>query len=143
MKALIVDDERLARVELRRLLTPFKEIKIVGEAVNAEDALNKITEVRPGIIFLDIQMAGKNGFQLLEELDSVPIIVFTTAYDEYALKAFEYNAMDYLLKPIEPKRLEDTVKKLIEKNKKENLPRIDSNILTEKEQVFVKDGDRC
>ena len=68
MKALIVDDERLARVELRRLLSPYKEIKIVGEAVNAEDALNKITELRPDIIFLDIQMPGKNGFQLLEEL---------------------------------------------------------------------------
>jgi len=117
MKALIVDDERLARVELRRLLTPFKEIKIVGEAVNAEDALNKITELRPEIIFLDIQMPGKNGFQLLEELDSVPIVVFTTAYDEYALKAFEYNALDYLLKPIEPKRLEDSIKKILDSDR--------------------------
>ena len=112
MKALIVDDERLARTELRRLLTPFKEINIVGEAVNAEDALEKITGLNPELIFLDIQMPGKNGFEMLEELDSVPTIVFTTAYDEYALKAFEYNAMDYLLKPIEPKRLEETVKRL-------------------------------
>ena len=143
MKALIVDDERLARTELRRLLNPFKEINIVGEAVNAEDALNKITELNPELIFLDIQMPGKNGFEMLEELDSVPTVVFTTAYDEYALKAFEYNAMDYLLKPIEPQRLEDTVKRLLEKNKKDKIEADDTPVLTESDQVFVKDGDRC
>jgi two-component system, LytTR family, response regulator len=107
MKALIVDDERLARTELRRLLTPFPEIEIVGEATNAEEAKAKIDDLNPDLVFLDIQMPGKTGFELLEELDSVPKIVFTTAYDEYALKAFEYNALDYLLKPIEPKRLEE------------------------------------
>lgn len=143
MKALIVDDERLARVELRRLLSPFKEIKIVGEAVNAEDALNKITELRPDIVFLDIQMPGKNGFQLLEELDSVPTVVFTTAYDEYALKAFDYNALDYLLKPIEPKRLEESIKKIFEKRAKETAAQEHPEKLTEDDQVFVKDGDRC
>jgi two-component system LytT family response regulator len=143
MKALIIDDERLARVELRRLLTPFKEINIVGEAVNVDDALNKISELNPELIFLDIQMPGKNGFELLEELDSVPIVVFTTAYDEYALKAFEYNAMDYLLKPIEPKRLEDTIKKIVEKNRKSTILESESPVLKESDQVFVKDGDRC
>ena len=143
MKALIIDDERLARVELRRLLTPFKDINIVGEAVNVDDALNKITELNPELIFLDIQMPGKNGFELLEELDSVPIVVFTTAYDEYALKAFEYNAMDYLLKPIEPRRLEDTIKKIIEKNRKTTIQESESPVLKESDQVFVKDGDRC
>ena len=143
MKALIVDDERLARVELKRLLQPFKEINVVGEAVNAEDALEKITQLSPDLIFLDIQMPGKNGFDLLEELDSVPTVVFTTAYDEYALKAFEYNAMDYLLKPIEPNRLEETIKKLVEKNKKDSFTSDDSPVLSEKDQVFVKDGDRC
>ena len=143
MKALIVDDERLARAELRRLLNPYKDINIVGEAVNVEDALAKITTLNPDLIFLDIQMPGKNGFELLEELDSVPTVIFTTAYDEYALKAFEYNAMDYLLKPIEPKRLEDTIKKLIEKNKKEQIEADQTPVLTENDQVFVKDGDRC
>jgi two-component system LytT family response regulator len=143
MKALIVDDERLARTELRRLLTPFKDINIVGEAVNADDALAKIPQLNPDLIFLDIQMPGKNGFELLEELDSVPTVVFTTAYDEYALKAFDYNAMDYLLKPIEPKRLEDTVKRLIEKHKKEQIETELSPSLKEEDQVFVKDGDRC
>ena len=143
MKSLIIDDERLARVELRRLLTPYKEINIVGEAVNAEDALNKITELSPDLIFLDIQMPGKNGFELLEELDSVPTVIFTTAYDEYALKAFEYNAMDYLLKPIEPKRLEDTVKKIVEQKRKTAVQSSETPILSEDDQVFVKDGDRC
>jgi two-component system LytT family response regulator len=143
MKALIVDDERLARVELRRLLTPFKEINIVGEAVNTEDALEKISKLNPELIFLDIQMPGKNGFELLEELDSVPTVVFTTAYDEYALKAFEYNAMDYLLKPIEPKRLEETIKKLVEKNRKDHVFNNEKQTLTENDQIFVKDGERC
>jgi two-component system, LytTR family, response regulator len=143
MKALIVDDERLARVELRRLLAPYKEIEIVGEAINADDAAEKIDTLKPDIIFLDIQMPGKNGFQLLEELDSVPTVVFTTAYDEYALKAFEFNALDYLLKPIEPKRLEDTIKKLVVKDRKEVLSEMDKPVLSENEQVFVKDGEKC
>ena len=143
MKAIIIDDERLARVELRRLLTPFKEINIVGEAVNTEDALNKISEYNPDLIFLDIQMPGKNGFELLEELDSVPKVVFTTAYDEYALKAFEYNALDYLLKPIEPKRLEEAIKKILETEKKDKVSEDLHSVLTENDQVFVKDGDRC
>jgi two-component system LytT family response regulator len=143
MKALIIDDERLARVELRRLLVPFKDINICGEAVNVEDALNKISELSPELIFLDIQMPGKNGFELLEELDSVPIVVFTTAYDEYALKAFEYNAMDYLLKPIEPKRLEETIKKIVEKNRTTAIQESGSPVLKESDQVFVKDGEKC
>ncbi len=143
MKAIIIDDERLARVELKRLLTPFKEINVVGEAVNVEDALKKISELNPDLIFLDIQMPGKNGFELLEELDSVPKVVFTTAYDEYALKAFEYNALDYLLKPIEPKRLEEAIKKIIETNKKDKISEDSHSVLTENDQVFVKDGEKC
>jgi two-component system LytT family response regulator len=143
MKALIVDDERLARTELKRLLNPFKDIKVVGEAVNADDALEKIQQLKPELLFLDIQMPGKTGFEMLEELDSVPTVIFTTAYDEYALKAFEYNALDYLLKPIEPKRLEETVNKLVEKKRKKTVSDLDKEILAESDQVFVKDGDRC
>ncbi len=143
MKALIIDDERLARTELKRLLTPFKEINVVGEAVNADDALEKIQELKPDLLFLDIQMPGKTGFDLLEELDSVPTVIFVTAYDEYALKAFEYNALDYLLKPIEPKRLEETVNKLIEKKRKKTISELDKDFLTEGDQVFVKDGEKC
>jgi two-component system, LytTR family, response regulator len=143
MKALIVDDERLARTELKRLLSPFKDIKVVGEAVNADDALEKIQQLKPELLFLDIQMPGKTGFELLEELDSVPTVIFTTAYDEYALKAFEYNALDYLLKPIEPKRLEETVNKLVEKKRKKTVRDLDKEILLESDQVFVKDGEKC
>ena len=143
MKAIIIDDERLARVELKRLLSQHKEINIVGEAVNVDDAITKITELNPELIFLDIQMPGKNGFELLEELDSVPTVIFTTAYDEYALKAFEYNALDYLLKPIEPKRLEETIKKVIERNKKDTAASLDQPVLKEEDQIFVKDGEKC
>ncbi len=143
MKALIIDDERLARTELKRLLSPFKEINVVGEAVNADDALEKIPELKPDLLFLDIQMPGKTGFDMLEELDSVPTVIFVTAYDEYALKAFEYNALDYLLKPIEPKRLEETVNKLIEKKRKKTISELDKDFLSESDQVFVKDGEKC
>ncbi len=143
MRALIIDDERLARTELIRLLEPFKEIEIVGEAVNADDAHNKISELNPDVIFLDIQMPGKSGFDLLEELDKVPKVIFTTAYDEYALKAFEYNALDYLLKPIEQNRLEESIKKLIEGRRKEKAPAGSFETLTAEDQVFVKDGEKC
>ncbi len=140
MKALIIDDERLARVELKRLLESHKEIMIVGEAVNADDAKDKIETLKPDILFLDIQMPGKTGFQLLEELETVPHVIFTTAYDEYALKAFEVNALDYLLKPIEPKRLSEAIGKVSEKIQKEEIPQTP---LTENDRVFVKDGERC
>ncbi|MCS7053385.1 MAG: LytTR family transcriptional regulator DNA-binding domain-containing protein [Ignavibacterium sp.] len=144
MKTIIIDDERLARTELRRLLEPFKDLEIVAEAKNVDEAIEKINQFDPELIFLDIQMPGKSGFDLLEILDKVPKVIFTTAYDEYALKAFEYNALDYLLKPIEPKRLEDAIRKLTEVNKKSstNLKEI-KNILTAEDQVFVKDGDKC
>lgn len=143
MKAIIIDDERLARTELRRLLAPFKNIEIIEEAVNAADAAEKINRLNPELIFLDIQMPGKNGFELLEELDAVPKVIFTTAYDEYALKAFEYNALDYLLKPIEPKRLEEAINKIVRKEEETiSLPQKEK-ILTADDQIFVKDGDRC
>ena len=106
MKALIVDDERLGRAELRRLLEPHPEVEIVGEARDADEALALIEQLQPDLLFLDIQMPGRTGFELLEQLDRVPLVVFTTAYDDYALKAFEVNALDYLLKPVSPERLE-------------------------------------
>ncbi len=144
MKTIIIDDERLARSELRRLLEPFKELEIVAEAVNVDDAVEKISKFEPELIFLDIQMPGKSGFDLLEILDKVPKVIFTTAYDEYALKAFEYNALDYLLKPIEPKRLEESVRKLIEGSRRviQTSSEI-KKILTSDDQVFVKDGEKC
>src|SRR6187399_1444949 len=146
MKALIVDDERLARKELMKLLEEHPSIEVAGEAMNADEAEKMIEELNPDLLFLDIQMPGRNGFQLLESLDSVPFVVFTTAYDEFALKAFEVNALDYLLKPIEPKRLADAMQKLHVAETKENhiLPEnFNQSILTEVDQVFVKDGERC
>lgn len=144
MRALIVDDERLARKELITLLEEHPMIEIVGEAMNADEALNMINDLNPDLLFLDIQMPGKTGFQLLEMLDSVPLVVFTTAYDEFALKAFEVNALDYLLKPIQPERLSETVSKLAEKESARTVAtRGPEKKLGLHDQVFVKDGDRC
>ena len=144
MRAIIIDDERLARKELNSLLEDYKEIEIVGEAVNADDAEEKITKLNPDLIFLDIQMPGKTGFELLEGLESVPKVVFTTAYDEHALKAFDYNALDYLLKPIHKDRLEECMKKLLNENDQaENEETTETRKLGASDQVFVKDGDRC
>jgi len=97
MKAIIIDDERLARKELANLLADYPEIEIIGESHNADHAKKNIEALKPDLIFVDIQMPAKTGFDLLEELSFVPQVVFTTAYDEYALKAFEVNAFDYLL----------------------------------------------
>jgi two-component system, LytTR family, response regulator len=144
MRALIVDDERLARKELIKLLEEHPMIEVVGEAMNAEEANQMVNELNPDLLFLDIQMPGKTGFQLLEELDSVPLVVFTTAYDEFALKAFEVNALDYLLKPIQAERLAETIAKLAEKERaKTNATRGPEKKLGLNDQVFVKDGDRC
>jgi len=141
--AIIIDDERLARKELTSLLEQHRKIKIIDEAANADEALIKIHEKRPNLIFLDIQMPGKSGFDLLEELDYVPEVIFTTAYDEYALKAFEVNALDYLLKPIEDDRLRDSIDKVSEKIDIDEPSISNDGILTENDQVFVKDGEKC
>lgn len=149
IKTIIVDDERLARKELRSLIERIDDIEILSEASNAHEALEQIEEHQPDLIFLDIQMPGKTGFELLEELASVPNVIFTTAYDEFALKAFELNALDYLLKPIEPKRLEEAVgkfrlnieKQISKESKNEEFPL--TNKLLGDDQVFLKDGDKC
>ena len=145
LKAIIVDDERLARAELKKLLQAFPDIDIIDEAANAQEGVDKIETQNPDIIFLDIQMPGKTGFDLLSDLEKAPHVIFTTAYDEYALKAFEVNALDYLLKPIEPKRLADAVHKLQYEINKERagLNGVNRGLLTEADQVFVKDGERC
>ena len=148
MKAIIIDDERLARSELRKLLQHIPEIEVVDEAANSDEGISKIENHNPDIIFLDIQMPGKSGFDLLSELDRAPQVVFTTAYDEYALKAFEVNALDYLLKPVEPRRLADTMEKLT-KGRQSAIPTRPGveyekqSLLKEDDQVFVKDGERC
>ena len=146
IKAIIIDDERLARTELKKLLQDFSDIEVIDEAANVDEGVEKIETQNPDLIFLDIQMPGKTGFDLLGELDKAPHVIFTTAYDEYALKAFEVNALDYLLKPIEPKRLSDAIQKLQFELSKERAGvngMINRGPLTENDQVFVKDGERC
>jgi two-component system LytT family response regulator len=146
MRAIIIDDERLARTELKKLLQDYPEVEVIDEAANADEGINKIDTLQPDLVFLDIQMPGKTGFDMLAELERAPHVIFTTAYDEYALKAFEVNALDYLLKPIEPKRLADAMQKLHVAETKENhtIPEnFNQSILTEADQVFVKDGERC
>lgn len=144
MKAIIIDDERLARQELKNLLIPYPELQIVGEANNAETAIELIKQEKPDVIFLDIQMPGKNGFDLLEEISGVPEVVFVTAYDEYAIRAFEVNALDYLLKPVQSSRLAETVKKLLNKDISEKAEsKEQTQALNDNDQVFVKDGDKC
>lgn len=143
LKAIIVDDERLARTELKKMLQDYPDINVIDEAANAEEGIEKIETQNPDIIFLDIQMPGKTGFDLLASLEKAPHVIFTTAYDEYALKAFDVNALDYLLKPIEPKRLADAVHKLHDEISREKDHGNNRGPLTEADQVFVKDGERC
>lgn len=132
MKALIIDDERMARQELRRLLDAHPDVEVAGEASTGEEALQMIPRVGPDVIFLDVQMPGMTGFELLERLDDVPQVIFTTAWDQYALKAFEVSALDYLVKPIAPERLAAAVARL-----RPGHDRLRA------ERVFVKEGERC
>ncbi|MGK7389301.1 MAG: LytR/AlgR family response regulator transcription factor [Candidatus Cyclobacteriaceae bacterium M2_1C_046] len=144
MKALIIDDERLARKELQKLLKEYTELTVVGEAANADEALLLIQEHKPELLFLDIQMPGKTGFELLEELEEIPLVIFTTAYDDFALKAFEVNAIDYLVKPVQPERLKEAIDKAIRLyGKKQSVVQDKSSKLGLDDQVFVKDGDKC
>jgi two-component system, LytTR family, response regulator len=146
MKALLIDDERLARNELRRLLAVHKDIGIAGEAVDVDDAVEKVAALKPDLLFLDVQMPGADGFSLLERLEPpLPLIIFTTAYDEFAVKAFEFNALDYLLKPVDPSRLGAALEKLrlrgpAAEGGEAAGPR---TRLSLDDKVFVREGDQC
>ncbi len=149
MKALIIDDERLARSELRRLLAAFPEVQVAGEAANAEQAREQLAALRPDVIFLDVQMPGETGMEFLASIEPpVPQVIFATAYDEFAVKAFELNALDYLLKPVDPVRLAAAIEKLRAKFAGEadgaagsrSAPR---ERLAAEDKVFVREGDRC
>ncbi|GAA4404968.1 LytTR family DNA-binding domain-containing protein [Nibrella viscosa] len=146
MRALLIDDERLARNELRRLLENFPKVEVIGEAANADEGVKLIEELQPDLLFLDIQMPGKNGFELLQSIDGkAPEVIFTTAYDEYALKAFEFNALDYLLKPVDLNRLTEAINRVEENHQPlPDTPLGENNkMLGENDQVFVKDGEKC
>ncbi|MCB0736604.1 MAG: response regulator transcription factor [Bacteroidetes bacterium] len=145
IRTILVDDERLAREELKDLLKEHKEIDIIDEAGNADEALDKIEQQKPDLVFLDIQMPGRDGFEMLEELIDVPYVIFATAFDEHALKAFDVNALDYLVKPIDADRLAGSVQKAI--NSISHLRELkESNsfeYLSVGDRVFVKDGGKC
>jgi two-component system, LytTR family, response regulator len=141
MNALIVDDERLARSEMRRLLAAHPDVTVAGEAANADEAEVRLRAADVDVLFLDVQMPGGSGFDLLERLDTLPLVVFTTAYDEYAVRAFEVNALDYLLKPIRPERLAAVLEKARAQASSPPAPAAQKR--TWSDRVFLRDGDRC
>lgn len=143
LKAVIVEDSRLARNELKELFKAHKEIELIGEAENVDDGFALINRTNPDLLFLDINMPEKDGFQLLELLDEVPITIFTTAFDEYAIKSFEYNAFDYLLKPISQKRFSSSIAKVIEKESSVAVLDKKQEGLSLDKQIFIKDGENC
>src|SRR5947208_2656130 len=147
MRALLIDDERLARNALRRLLSVHEDIAIVGEAADVEAAKASLRALSTDLIFLDIEMPGGDGFSLLQQLEDVPITIFTTAYDSYAVRAFEANALDYLVKPIPAERLAAS---LVRARKTfEQLSRVETDATARGggpaplRQIFVRDGERC
>jgi two-component system, LytTR family, response regulator len=144
MKALLVDDERLARNELRRLLGVFPEIEIAGEASQTKQAREQMAALKPDLIFLDVQMPGETGMEFLESLEPpVPHVIFTTAYDEFAVKAFELNALDYLLKPVDPARLAAAIDRLPGLKQAAVAKRPPAGCLNATDKVFVREGEKC
>ncbi len=139
IKVIIVDDERLSREELKRALKRYEDFVLIGEAENADEAKNLIETEMPDLMFLDIQMPEKSGFDLLESLDNVPAVLFTTAYNEYAVKAFEVNALDYLMKPIREERFAKAIEK-IRNLISQKVSLTDSE--TKSRKIFIKDGEK-
>ncbi|MFZ6817613.1 LytR/AlgR family response regulator transcription factor [Undibacterium sp. Ji22W] len=147
MKAIIVEDSRLAREGLTRMLGQFPEIELLGAADHPKQALPMIEEMQPGLLFLDIHMPGEDGFELLAKLSYQPTIIFTTAYSEYAIRSFDFDTIDYLVKPISQERLTQAIKKLFNKSPDDhdskegiaaNKTRLEIN-----SKIFVKDGEKC
>ncbi|MDD2982505.1 MAG: LytTR family DNA-binding domain-containing protein [Crocinitomicaceae bacterium] len=147
MKVILVDDERLAREELKSLLKDFHNLTIIGEASNAQEGIELIRTLKPDLIFLDIQMPGMDGFEMLRHLDEIPKVIFVTAYDNFALRAFEVNALDYLLKPVDPDRLKEAVLKIQEPEEDfvTSLNKVGDGTskLSKGDRVFIKDGEKC
>ncbi|MFT3829788.1 MAG: LytTR family DNA-binding domain-containing protein [Opitutaceae bacterium] len=147
MKALLIDDERLARKELRKLLTAHPHIEVVGEAADAAEARQAVAALQPDLLFLDVQMPGEDGFALLESLEPpLPHVIFATAFDEFAVKAFEFNALDYLLKPVDPARLAVALTKLTATPLPEEGAEpiaIRTDRLHPHDKVFVRQGEQC
>ena len=136
---IIIDDERLAREEVKRSLAGLPEFEIIGEAKNYDEAKKQIEALKPELIFLDIQMPGRSGFDLLESLQEVPQVVFTTAFNEYAVKAFDIEALDYLVKPLREERFAITIERIRKRLLKTEIAHNDAS----DKQVFIKDGNKC
>ncbi|MBI1316526.1 response regulator [bacterium] len=142
-KVALLDDEPLALEELKHLLGEFAHLEIVYSGTQPKTALAEIERLRPDLLLLDIQMPGMNGFELLEQLERVPRVIFVTAYDQFALKAFELNALDYLLKPIDPERLREALKRF-DASRSAAAPELGpKKLLDPDRRIFVKDGERC
>lgn len=143
-RALVVDDERLARLELRRLLADHSDCMVVGEAASCEDAALEIARLRPDLLLLDVQMPDGTGFDLLHRLELMPAVIFTTAYDSFALEAFEVDALDYLLKPVEAPRLAEALGRL-RRGRGQGPPAavLEEGLLGPTDRVLLRDGDRC
>ena len=146
IQTIIIDDERLAREELKSLLSEFIEIEVIDEAHNGDDALEKINRMKPDLIFLDVSMPGMTGFELVKKLDDIPQIIFVTAFDEHAMKAFDLQAIDYILKPIDPTRLAQAIKRVSSENIDSMTSEEDirsNKMLGPTDKVFIKDGEKC
>jgi len=139
VKVAIVDDERLARNELRRMLSVLPDVELTGEARNADEAIDLIDRTQPDLLLLDVQMPECDGFELLERLDAAPAVIFTTAFDQYALRAFEVSALDYLVKPIAPERLASAIARAASRL----VTPVDASRLGAGRKIFVRDGERC
>lgn len=139
MRVIVVEDSELANKELVSMLEKYPNIEIIASCQNATDAKKQIESLHPDLIFLDIQMPDYDGFTLLEKLQFIPEVIFTTAYDEYAIRAYEYNALDYLLKPIKKERLD----KVIEKSRRKINRSSEQESLSLNSKVFIKDGESC
>jgi two-component system, LytTR family, response regulator len=142
MKAVVVEDSRLARAGLVRMLAAHPGVEVVGEADHPDSALPLIESTRPDVLFLDIQMAGADAFDLLARLGEHPCIVFTTAHAEYAIRSFDFDTVDYLLKPISAERLAQALRKL-EARALPNGTATARAPLEESSRIFIRDGERC
>jgi two-component system LytT family response regulator len=148
-KTIIIDDERLARAELKSILNEYTEIDVIDEAQNGDEGIEKIKSLQPDLIFLDVNMPGMTGFEMLKKLDSIPHVIFVTAYDEFALKAFEVNALNYILKPVDVDRLNETIEKLKQieeldfQSDSKNTVERNKEKLNTSDKVFIKDGEKC
>ena len=140
IKVIVIDDERSSREELKRTIKKYTDFEVTGEAKNADEAKELIESQHPDLIFLDIQMPEKSGFDLLESLEEVPEVIFTTAFNQYAVQAFEINALDYLMKPIREERFTRAVEKIRERINKKTTVR---NPIIADRQIFIKDGEKC